>query len=85
MASLDVFLDARTCQDLCTGISAANHTFKQLVAGGIMSAMGSGLRSATISTVGKAGADVLNVLHMLNSSILGYSATLSGSNLVVKW
>lgn len=85
MASLDVFLDARTCQDLCTGISAANHSFKQAVASGIMTAMGSGLRTATISTSSKAGADVLNVMHMLNSSILGYSAKLSGTNLVVTW
>lgn len=83
MASLDIFLDPRTCQDLCTNIGSANHTFKQSVAGNIMSAMGSGLRTATTSTSGKAGADVLNVMHILG--VLGYKATLSGTNLIVTW
>lgn len=87
MASLDAFLDARTCQDLCTNINSSNHTFKQAVASAIMTAMGSGLRTATISTTGKTGADVLNVMSMLNSNILGYSAKLSGSgaNMTVTW
>lgn len=84
MASIDVFLDPKTCQDLCNNFSSTNHTLKQAVAGGIMSAMSTGAHSATVAIGTGTGADVHNILHMLNS--IGYQASLSGgSNILVKW
>lgn len=83
MSSIDVFLDPKTCQDLCANFGSTNHTLKQAVAGAIMTAMSTGLRSATIAKGTATGADMLNVLHMLN--LIGYNASISGSSILVKW
>lgn len=83
MSSIDVFLDPRTCQDLCANFNSSNHTLKQSVAGNIMSAMSTGARSATTAIGSASGADVHNILHMLNQ--VGYNASLSGTNILVKW
>ncbi len=85
MASIDVFLDSRTARELASNISNAQSTWKSSIMSAILSAISSGLKSASVSTLGQTAADIHYVLHILNSSNLGYQASLSGSTLSIAW
>ena len=55
-----------------------------VVMGSVFTAMGSNLRTITVSVAGQAGADVANIRSALSQA--GYQVSQpSGSNLVVSW
>ena len=71
----------QTAQSIQVGNTQA--AYLALVASGILTAVSSGLFTASITTSGKASADVQYAVALLNQG--NYQASVTGTSLVINW
>lgn len=77
-----MFPTARQAQDLVASTSTAN-SYIILALGNIVTALGTGSRSCTLTVSGKSGADVQFLRQFLQW--LGYTITQSTTTITIAW
>lgn len=74
---------ARDCQDIISPIANTNNAYMVLCLNQIATALTSGAYTCTLTTSGKAGADVQNVRQTLFK--LGYTLTQTTTTITISW
>lgn len=74
---------ARDCSDVVSNISNTRNAYLALALGNIATAVASGAFNCTLTTSGKAGADVQAVRALLKQ--LGYRLTQATTTITIYW
>lgn len=75
--------NARDAADSCADSSNTNNAYFILALGNIATALSTGAKTCTLTTSGKAGANVQAVRQALEQ--LGYTLTQSSSTITISW
>jgi hypothetical protein len=79
----EIFMDALAAHKAAQTSTATQTVFKNAVLAAIVTAFTAGLYTATVAVGSTPSQDVQYVLQQLNNS--GYTASVTGTNLVANW